>query len=65
MCRLLYAVINVGVYGYLHTPLNARMFKLVGQLGNMRSSIVADERLYGLMMAPGVNSQMSPRSIGK
>jgi len=37
----LYAVINVGVYGYLHTPLNARMFKLVGRLDNMRSSIAA------------------------
>ena len=35
----LYAVINVGVYGYLHTPLNARMFKLVGRPDNMRSSI--------------------------
>lgn len=37
----LYAVINVGVYGYLQTPLNARMFKLVGRLDNMRSSIAA------------------------
>jgi lipoteichoic acid synthase len=34
-----YAVINVGVYGYLQTPLNARMFKLVGRPDNMRSSI--------------------------
>jgi lipoteichoic acid synthase len=37
----LYAVINVGVYGYLHRPLNARMFELVGRLDNMRSSIAA------------------------
>ena len=37
----LYAVINVGVYGYLQTPLSARMFKLVGRVDNMRSSIAA------------------------
>ena len=37
----LYAVINVGVYGYLQTPLNARMFKLVGRVEDMRSSIAA------------------------
>ena len=34
----LYAVINVGVYGYLHTPLNALMFKLVGRLDNTQGS---------------------------
>ena len=45
----LYAVINVGVYGYLHTPLNARMFKLVGRLDNMRSSIAAQCSI-GLMI---------------
>ena len=45
----LYSVINVGVYGYLHTPLNARMFKLVGRLDNMRSSIAAQCSI-GLMI---------------
>jgi arylsulfatase A-like enzyme/F0F1-type ATP synthase membrane subunit c/vacuolar-type H+-ATPase subunit K len=45
-----YSVINVGVYGYLHTPLNARMFKLVGRLDNMRSSIAAQCSI-GLMIS--------------
>src|SRR6266480_611939 len=34
-----YAVINVGIYGYLQTPLNARMFTLIGRLDNIRSSV--------------------------
>src|SRR2546423_5884487 len=37
----LYAVVNVGIYGYLQTPLNARMFTLIGRLDNIRSSIAA------------------------
>jgi glucan phosphoethanolaminetransferase (alkaline phosphatase superfamily) len=37
----LYAVVNVGIYGYLQTPLNARMFTLIGRLNNIRSSVAA------------------------
>src|SRR5947207_13872194 len=37
----LYAVVNVGIYGYLQTPLNARMFTLIGRLDNIRSSVAA------------------------
>src|SRR3954465_5306183 len=37
----LYAIANVGVYRYLRTPINVRMFKLIGRLDNVRSSIAA------------------------